>query len=314
MKPILTYGTKLYNGKKNLIVVLFFSDNCNYNCSYCGNKFPRTKLKLNTDLVYKYLEDLATTIDGQIFIEILGGEPTTHPNFDNFCKKLSKNNKFYVSVYTNYSASLSMYINLYKLGINIIPSWHSLPYDRHNNEFISKIIETTKYLDKRINIRIMYEPEYSDYAINAFNTLYMYKNKLNIEFSLLVDSTSYKINYTNEQLTKYKLCQEKVYHENDDIMIKYSNGIEKLIGYYDIFKNNELSFRYWKCFAGFDTIYIHSDGNAYTCPKFFTDSKPKLYNIYNVNGIKFKEHPTICPFDLAYCECDKEVKKERTII
>lgn len=313
IQPIITYGTNLYNGKRNLIVVLFFSDNCNYNCVYCGNKFPRTKLKLNTDLVYKYLTDLSETIDGKIFIEILGGEPTTHENFYEFCSKLALNKCFFTSVYTNYSADLDMYIDLYKKGINIIPSWHSLPNDRQNQKFIQKIIDTTKFIDKRINIRVMYEPEYNKYALNTFNTLYKYNNKLNIEFSLLVNSTTYRINYTKQQLDEYKICQEKVYHENDDIFIQYSDGSTKMIGYYDIFKNEDLSFRFWKCYAGIDTIYIHSDGNAYICPKFFTDNKKPLYNIYDINAIKMRQHPTICPFSLAYCECDKEVKKEHTI-
>ena len=132
-----------------------------------------------------------------------------------------------------------MYIDLYKKGINIIPSWHSLPNDRQNTSFINKIIETTKHIDKRINIRIMYEPDYSSFAINTFNTLYNLNDKLNIEFSLLVNSTTYNVNYTQYQLDNYKKCQDKVYHENDDIFIQYSDGSTKMIGYYDIFKNEK---------------------------------------------------------------------------
>ena len=92
--------------------------------------------------------------------------------------------------------------------------------------------------------------------------------------------------------------------------MQFSDGTTTLVGYYDIFKNSNISFRFWKCNAGFDTIYIHSDGNAYTCPKFFTDNKKPLYNIYDV-GIKMMPHPTICSFDRADCECDKEVKKKK---
>ena len=69
----------------------------------------------------------------------------------------------------------------------------------------------------------MYEPATCKYAINAFNTLYQYNDKLNIEFSLLVNSTSYDVKYTDEQMAEYEKCQAKVYHENDDIFMQYSD-------------------------------------------------------------------------------------------
>ena len=142
--PILTYGTKLYDGRKNLIVVLFFADSCNYNCAYCGNKFPRTNFKLDPNVVFKQLKSLLCTIDGDIFIEILGGEPTTHPGFYDFCKKLSSERRFKPSVYTNFSADEHMYVDLLECGINIIPSWHSIPSDRYNHAFVNKAIHVSQ--------------------------------------------------------------------------------------------------------------------------------------------------------------------------
>lgn len=310
--PILTYGTKLYDGKRNLIIVLFFSDRCNYNCKYCGNKFPRNNCQLNSDYVYDQLIKLLQTIDGNIFIEILGGEPTIHPQFYSFCKQLSQISKFKISVYTNFSNDIEMYIDLLQKGINIIPSWHSLQNDLYNTQFIKNIIYATSIIPNKLNVRIMYEPYASQQSIEAFNNLYKYHDKINIEFSLLVNSTRFIVNYTDEQMNKYLECQKLIYHENDDIFMKFDNGLTKLVGYYDIFKNDNVNFRFWQCNAGMDTLYIHSDGYAYTCPKFFTDDKKPLYNIYD-KGIQMINHPTICSFKKADCECDKEVMKRKVL-
>ena len=310
--PILTYGTHLYDGKRNLIVVLFFSDRCNYNCRYCGNKFPRNNCQLDADYVYEQLIKLLQTIDGKIFIEILGGEPTTHPQFYAFCKKLSQVPRFKASVYTNFSGNLDEYIDLLNKGINIIPSWHSLQNDMHNTQFISNVIYAANSISQPLNVRIMYEPFAAKESIEAFHSLYAHHGKINIEFSLLVNSTRYEIKYTDEQMKQYLECQSLVYHENDDIFMKFADGETRIVGYYDIFRNDNVNFRFWQCNAGMDTLYIHSDGYAYTCPKFFTDDKKPLYNIYD-KGIQMVDHPTICSFKKADCECDKEVMKKKVL-
>ena len=310
--PILTYGTHLYDGKRNLIIVLFFSDRCNYNCKYCGNKFPRNNCQLDADYVYDQLVKLLQSINGKIFIEILGGEPTTHPQFYSFCQRLAQIPRFKTSVYTNFSSSTDMYIDLLQKGINIIPSWHSLPHDMRNRQFIDNVTRAAHAISKPLNVRVMYEPYAATQSIEAFNALYAHHNKMNIEFSLLVNSPRFKIDYTDEQMRQYLECQHLVYHENDDIFMKFDDASEKLVGYYDIFRNSNVSFRFWQCNAGMDTLYIHSDGYAYTCPKFFTDGKSPLYNIYD-KGIQMVNHPTICSFKKADCECDKEVMKKKVL-
>ena len=311
---ICTYGTKLYNNnKQNVIIVLYIIDTCNYNCYYCGNKFPRIKYKLNLIKIYNYLRQILSIIDGNIYLDILGGEPTLHPQLNWFCEQISKHSRILASLYTNYSQDIDYYIKLFNQNINVIPSWHSIQSDRFNLNFINKIKQTIKILDNKIiNLRIMYEDRFSKQSIEAFKQLYIEKN-LNIEFSLLVNSLRTVVKYTNEQINEYQKFQEIVYHNNDDVIAKYSNNLEQRIGYYDIFKNKNITFKYWQCDAGKNELYIHCNGNVYPCPKFYTDNKQPLYNIYINDGIIFKHKPLICTFSNAYCECDKDIKKQRVI-
>jgi len=46
----------------------------------------------------------------------------------------------------------------------------------------------------------MYEPFAAKESIEAFHSLYAHHGKINIEFSLLVNSTRYEIKYTDEQM------------------------------------------------------------------------------------------------------------------
>lgn len=311
MKPILTYGTKLYDVKRNLSIVLFLIDKCNYSCRYCGNKFPRTGYMLNLDKTYEELMKVSQMIDGKIFVDLLGGEPTLHPYFYSFCQKISQIDKFKISVYTNFSASREMYIDLFMKGIDIVPSWHSLPNDLDNSRFIDDVIYVAHHINRRMHSRVMYEPYASKQSIKAFNMLHA-NSKTDVEFSLLVDAPQFKVEYSDEQLDEYLKCQNEVHQENNDICLKFDDGSSKLVGYYDLFKNDDVDFRFWKCNAGMDTLYVHSNGNAYPCPKFYTDNKKPIFNIYE-DGMKLLTHPLICTFKNSKCECDKEVMKQKVI-
>ena len=307
MKQIIsTYGTHLYDGNKNISIVLFIADRCNYSCVYCGNKFPRTNKCLDLTITYENIISLFQTINGKLFLDILGGEPLLHPDLYSFCQKLSQHKRIIISIYTNFSADKQMYIKLIQMGIHIVPSWHSLPNNLSNSKFIENVFYVANYTNTKISCRVMYEPFASTQSIDAFNQLNLNRN-VNVEFSLLSDSQYFKIQYTSEQMYKYMKKQSIVNNKNNDICIVFNDGTTQMVGFYEIFKH--MNFRFWKCYAGVDSLYIHSDGNVYPCPKFYTDSKKPLFNMYQ-ETISLVKRPLICTFKHADCECDKEIKKQ----
>ena len=72
--------------RSNMIFILaYIIDVCNYNCAYCYNEKPRTNKVLDLNRLYAFLEYLQKRTKKNIDIELIGGEPTLHPNLIDFC-------------------------------------------------------------------------------------------------------------------------------------------------------------------------------------------------------------------------------------
>jgi MoaA/NifB/PqqE/SkfB family radical SAM enzyme len=55
------------------------------------------------------------------------------------------------------------------------------------------------------------------------------------------------------------------------------------------------------CSAGFDTYYIHNDGNVYKCQNDFFYNKNELYNIFENNSLFDMEHYSNHICTCKYC-------------
>ncbi|NFM32999.1 radical SAM protein [Clostridium botulinum] len=78
---------------------------CNYKCSYCFvpdndkmSNFGRAVTEDGMEKIFKFFDER-----GEWHIQLTGGEPTIHPHFIEFCKRLSKNH--YLNMGTNNSIS-----------------------------------------------------------------------------------------------------------------------------------------------------------------------------------------------------------------
>lgn len=101
---------------------------CNLNCKYCYNKKPRTGKLLDLDELYKFVTFIKESTGKNIYLELIGGEPTLHPKLCQFCKFISPIcNK--IEVFTNLSANANLYSELIKYNVHIFASWHSSSED-----------------------------------------------------------------------------------------------------------------------------------------------------------------------------------------
>lgn len=80
MTPIINLEQKKY---KYINVTVNIIDNCNYTCNYCYNKDYRSNNILNLTALYNYI--LKTKLN--IALDILGGEPTLHPDLLIFVRR-----------------------------------------------------------------------------------------------------------------------------------------------------------------------------------------------------------------------------------
>lgn len=95
--------------KDSLFLVWEITSKCNYNCSYCSyytngvyntDSISDEKLISISNLVMKKLE----SVPPHTRIELLGGEPSTHPKFVEIIKQMYENKNIdSISLYTNFS-------------------------------------------------------------------------------------------------------------------------------------------------------------------------------------------------------------------
>jgi len=148
MENIVSAGDPDYN------TVMFsweLIDMCQYNCSYCSainfnvNKFKdQPHLKTAWKVFIRALS--LKSMKASFTVEILGGEPTLHPDILNIVDKLCSNEKcLKVELITNLAKPLSFYQKFNKLGNNrlvIQPSYHPEYCD---DKYIEKVIEINKW-------------------------------------------------------------------------------------------------------------------------------------------------------------------------
>ena len=119
--------------------MVYIIDSCNYNCSYCFNE-PCTNKILDLDKLYFFITNvLIVQLNKEyIYLEIIGGETTLHPELLQFCKKIANVENIYTTIFTNFSKPVEYYKQLIQIDnrIQFILSWHS---------------QNTKYLDKLSN-------------------------------------------------------------------------------------------------------------------------------------------------------------------
>ena len=112
------------------------SDYCNFRCDYCFTPNKKSN-KTNSILIARALQK---KLHGEWEIILSGGEPFAHKQFLEIVSRLIAQG-FYISVYTNFSASDEAIVNFLKIAgkklAKFFASLH-LSYTRVN-DFIKKI-------------------------------------------------------------------------------------------------------------------------------------------------------------------------------
>lgn len=325
--PILQYSEEQHT---DINLLVYISDFCNYNCQYCYNKKPRLFKHLDLDVLYDFLVDMQNKTQKSIGVELIGGEPTLHPNLLDFFKKANTIPNMSFSILTNFHKDLKYYLDLidnYK--IRIIPTWHSIPNDVKNTEFQNKVFSIpSRYFDyvydgkhwHNFFIRIMFEKQTFNYAkefyLKLVNTIPEY-----IESSLVADpipesniknikTINYDYQYTDEQLDEYYKLSDMITKYKQLYTVEYNDGSKDKLSYNDMFLNQDFTFHLWKCNAGKDYLYIHVNGDIFPCQSYYEAGKKKLYNIYDNRKYDIsKMMPTIC--QCKTCSCDFEIYKQK---
>lgn len=300
-------------------IIVNIIDICNYSCYYCYNKKPRTCKRLDLDKLYVFCKWFHDTINTHINICMLGGEPTLHQDLQSFCKKISDNFKdVKCIVITNFSQDLQYYIDLLKMNANLILSWHSLPNDRNNQEFIDKLncIPYNYFENDMIKISVMYEKLYTKNSLYAFDTMYdkyyRYMEFSIVESNHLHGKKSDQYEYTDQELKEFTdRISDKTYFDSQTykhIEFEYNDRVEKKVLSQTLLDRKLVDFYNYKCMAGIDQLQIYFNGDISPCDDLY-ENGIILGNIYDNYFDKSKYHYRIC--QLHNCPCPAFSKKEQ---
>lgn len=314
------YGLELYKNATEdtlLYILAYVIDNCNYNCSYCYNKKPYTGKTLKFEQLYKLIKFIIDTYNNKyIQLELIGGEPTIHPALIDFCDKLKPLSNVRVKIFTNLSADIDVYEKLLSNGkLTLISSWHSLRNDKYNIKFIEKIIRLLNTNRKQIEVRVMYEYDNTQTAIEVANRILPYADPMLFDLSYIFDPKtrdSSLYSYSSEQINSFNAfhLQHKVRTNRKEFYVQYSDGSTDIKTYNDMFCNKSNQFKRWLCNAGKNSLFINYDGITYPCAEYNGNANLSLFDIYKPNTyVNYKFKPQLCKVD--FCTCDYDILKRK---
>lgn len=304
-----TYNADLYSHKNCFKLLVYIIDSCNYNCEYCYNDFPRTNIKLDLNKLYVFIKDILidTYKKDYIWLELIGGEPTLHPDLLDFCQKISKLNNIYTTIYTNFSKEVDFYNTLLDIDsrISLILSWHS-----SNKTFKDKLnLIPKKYIQNNITVSVIYEHNNISGALNIFDYV---KNTYNdikeLAFPLIEDNKRYcSLKYTDDNIIEYNKRLQFV-KDKTNIKLVFNDKSSEIVNQHYFITNEENKiFTRWLCYAGTDFCFIYFNGDICPCDGY--KNKIKLGNLYSSNISKIKFNKKIfC--EVKYCPCVFDVRKK----
>ena len=114
----------------------FLTNWCNFKCSYCSEatNMVESFSKSTSAGKYKLVLVRLKKLEHPFTVELIGGEPTLHPNISNILKELgSIDNCKRIQIATNLSRSVSFYKQIAHPKVSLIASYHP---EHHAVDFI----------------------------------------------------------------------------------------------------------------------------------------------------------------------------------
>ena len=275
-----------FNFENEYYILAFITNRCNYKCWYCYNKNEVFK-DLNLDDLYVYIKKIQNCTRRRIILNFIGGEPTCHKKLLQFCTNIYDNN-ISIEIITNFSNNVDFF-KKFPDNVKFTVSFHAQWADV--NDFVFKCIELKQMIQ---NIIVMFDKKNSFKSLNCYDML-VEKGFFNMVELNLIDDLKYS------------------QHEKNEFMRRRSNSMSYIsdnfnLQFNDIASFNRQSFKNWKCNAGIDTQYIHSDGKVYYCESYYSENKLPYTSIY-AKDFKFINHPIIC--NCGNCAGNYFIKKQK---
>lgn len=283
---------------------------CNFNCSYCYARnhynIHNNWQKMSNNLDIKLILEALSRAKLPVFLGLLGGEPTLHPNFKDIFEEINKkiiikdNSRLYIT--SNLSNDKLLNLN-YNKKIKILASLHLEHKKEYNNfkDFLKRVDYLSKLVQVRINLMLIPLEEYFEDIKHLIEKL---KN-MNIELHphFIYDGTpsnNLKYNYLKlfEAIPELKNIHKEFIFETKEDIFKVSDS--------EIFKNKLNNFKGFKCYN--NNYEISFDGYITNVCKYSrVDIKSNLNYFKKIDKI----NPIICPHSQCNCDGFLKIYKEK---
>lgn len=284
---------------------------CNYNCSYCLERYHDGKHKFPDDLngIKKFIIKLKNKYPKKLILfTIYGGEPTLWKlcrEFSELCKKYDA----YIRIVSNGSKDLKWWEENEKHFYNIIISYHYQFADKNHILELMKILKNKS----QINLMMPVKKEEFDDLLEIGKWISETAKVFVLPKYLRVDMGHKLYDYDSDQIKifKYKPIGVKYLPKEDlfwyrGFKLTKSNGREQIFSNCrKIFLENINRWKGWRCWGGIDSFFINQEGNIYIgqCRKGMFGNLDGEYDL--------PDEPFICPKDICNCsqdiiDCNKE--------
>jgi MoaA/NifB/PqqE/SkfB family radical SAM enzyme len=312
----------IHQGKKLFDVNWMLHNRCTYDCSYCPSANKKgTDSWLRLENVKEFCTDLdkyRKESDPGSEVEVIfnGGEPTVWKDFIplvDYCNSLG----WHVVMNTNASRSLRWWEeNVHKF------SWLVLSYHTetvNDDEFIEKIKLCEKYVKTSINVMLNPEQKYFEKAVKFSHRLYNETSDVNIQHHEIQHNFGLDVinvpHYTQEQLSVIRSLRDRYPDTTkrryktvwQDYVGKWDNGHQMVLRGNELIKDQQNTFKGWKCYQGREGLFIDAlgDVNIGACRV-----GGSIGNIQTPKEIKWPTGPVICP--LSSCTCVTDILKTKS--
>ena len=283
-------------GYNDFNILAYVADVCNYACQYCYNNMPRTKTCLDLSMLLNFVKFIRQKTTKTIELDLIGGEPTLHPDLLKFCIELQSVPNLVATIYTNFATNISLLKQLEEANVKFEATWHSQCKD-----FETRIAQFNTNSFRTITL--MYEKEHTQQVIDIANRLNRHYN-IDIQPVILDNRFDSYTELQIKQLNEYEKNENK---SNTVFALEYNDNSIEYLTHNDIYHKMHYNYRHWICNAGYDLLYVHFDGNVYPCDGFFFMKKHSIANIYNITP-SFKLKKTLCLSDS--CPHEDNVTKQ----
>tara|TARA_A100001011_G_scaffold398686_2_gene504013 strand:- start:13491 stop:14477 length:987 start_codon:yes stop_codon:yes gene_type:complete len=256
---------------------------CNYSCEYCPPILHNgSKPWLNKIDYINTIEQISSHYNAsskRVDYELIGGEVTVIPGFEDIIRKISEYNTNSV-VYSNASRTIKWWSKAKQYLDGVVLTYH--PLTQHRDHFTNVLKEIMHDVTISINIagiggKVEDLGDYAEYLRSLFKDCSknpssnisicvktMYKKQLNG-----YDKQQYFYDYTQQELDVLNrpgiVQTETTEKPNNDWMteIKYSDGSVKYVQSHQLVTERLNNFYKMKCHLGYESINIDPLGEVY---------------------------------------------------